>query len=396
MGRIYYRQGKKCIFDPIREMLIIQTPKEIVRQKFVKYLMEELKVPKNKIEVEVSMSHYKNGAKDRADIVVYAESNSNELIPEFVVECKASTVPIVDEVWFQAYKYNEILDTNLVVITNGCNTYAAVWDYEDESYYYIEKLPNYEELLEKNDIKRIYEECESWKRPGFSELMSVKTINQFKDLGWIGEETNKILYPLIIDLAGFLQDTKINFSPLKLNDLNIIEDGHRYTSFGNAAGGSWLGDYRYFILEDKDGNHQIVSISILGSLKCENHPRFGNRKGKTTLIVAIDDFDKSHNSIQLNLDKYTKVCDGKFIIWHDGTITTGKYGATKREELIDYIKIHDPELLNNDNTVKLGIFDTSKQITWEQDETRNFIERLIKYALIRDQFRENKKSKKGS
>ena len=391
LGKVYYRQGKKCIFDPIREILVIQTPEEIVRQKFVIYLIEVLKVPKNRIEVEVPMAHFKKGTRDRADIVVYGKNNSDELIPQFVVECKAPTIPIVDEVWHQVYKYNEILDTNLVVTTNGEITYAAIWDNEDKSYYYIEKLPSYEKLLDKENINLIYDECESWKRPSFSELMSSKTINEFIDLGWIGSDTSKILYPLIIDLAGFLQDTSISFSPVRLNELNIIDDGHRYSKFGNAAGGSWPGDYRYFILEDKDGNHQIISISIFGSLKCTNHQKFGNRKGHTTLVVAIDDFDKSHNSIQLNIDKYTKVSGSKLIIWHDGTITVGKSGAAKREELIDYIKVHDPELLNDDNTVKLGTFDISKQIKWTQKETRNFVERLIRYALIRDRFRKYKK-----
>lgn len=391
LGRAYYRQGKKCIFDPIREMIIIEMPEEIIRQKFIRYLMDVLKVPKNKIEVEVPMAHFQKGAKDRADIVIYAENKSGEIIPQAIVECKAPNVSIVDEVWYQVYKYDEILNTGFVIVTNGNDTYAAVWDTEDECYYFIEELPSYEELLDKESFKRIYDDSENWKRPKFSEVLSSKTINKFMDIGWIGEGTNQTLYPLIVDLAGFLQDTTTSFAPVKLNGLNIIEDGHRYSKFGNAAGGSWTGDYRYFMLEDKDGNHQIISISIMGSLKCENHPKFGNRKGHTALVVAIDDFDKSHNSIQLNIDKYTKVNGSKFTIWHDGTITVGKSGAAKREELINFIKVHEPKLLNDDDTVKLGTFDTSKQITWSQVEAKDFIERLIRYALVRDEFRKYKK-----
>ncbi|GIW49000.1 MAG: hypothetical protein KatS3mg079_476 [Caloramator sp.] len=122
-----------------------------------------------------------------------------------------------------------------------------------------------------------------------------------------------------------------NFSPINFEDLKIIEDGHRYTSFGNAGGGIWEGDYRYFILEDEQGNNQIISMSIFGSLKCTDHPQFGNRNGNTIFVVSIDDFEKRHNSLQLNLDKYTKIKGNEFTIWHDGTITIGKKWCSKKE-----------------------------------------------------------------
>jgi hypothetical protein len=69
----------------------------------------------------------------------------------------------------------------------------------------------------------------------------------------------------------------------------------------------------------------------------------------------------------------------------------GKSGAAKREELINFFKLHEPKLLDSDNFVQLGAFDMSKQITWAQIETKNFIEKLIRYALVRDQFRKYKK-----
>lgn len=50
-----------------------------------------------------------------------------------------------------------------------------------------------------------------------------------------------------------------------------------------------------------------MSISIYGAIAFYNDPRWCNRKGHTNLIVAIDDFDKRHNALQLNLDAYTLV-----------------------------------------------------------------------------------------
>ncbi|WP_164880586.1 hypothetical protein [Clostridium manihotivorum] len=33
LAKNYLKNGKRCIFDPIRKMLVIETPEEIVRQK---------------------------------------------------------------------------------------------------------------------------------------------------------------------------------------------------------------------------------------------------------------------------------------------------------------------------------------------------------------------------
>lgn len=387
IGREYYRKSQKCIFDPIREIFIVETPEEIIRQKFVRYLIEDLNVPKSKIEVEVPMTHFKKGAKGRADIVVYGENKDGFNVPIILIECKAPNVPLIDEVWFQAYKYDEILGAGFIIITNGNHTYGAVWNEEDEEYCFIEELPKYQQLLSGGYFKFIYDNSEGWKRPDFSELTSKNTIKEFLEYGWIGEGTDGYLYPLIINLAGFLQDTSVKFSPINIEGLNIIEDGHRYTSFGNAAGGTWEGDYRYFILEDKEGNNQIISMSIFGSLKCTDHPMFGNRKGHTTLVVAIDDFEKRHNSLQLNIDKYTIVKGNKYTIWHDGTMAVGKNGSAKRKEVIDYIKSQDLSMVDSEGRVILGSFDCSKEIRWNQQSTKHFIKNLIKYAILRDEFR---------
>ncbi|MFU0824066.1 type I restriction enzyme HsdR N-terminal domain-containing protein [Clostridium sp.] len=390
IGKTYYRQNNKCIFDPIREILIIETPEEIVRQKFIRYLIEELKVPKNKIGVEVPMTYFKKGARGRADILVYGEDEEGYNVPIIIVECKAPGIPLVDEVWFQAYKYDNILGAGFIIITNGDYTYAAVWDEVDKEYHYIEELPKYEDFISDKSFKFIFDDSEGWKRPDFKELLSKKNIEEFLDFGWIGEDTSENLYPLIMNLAGFLHDPKIKCSPFKVNGLNIIEDGHRYTWFGNAAGGIWEGDYRYFIIEDETGNNQIVSISIFGKAKCFNDPKWGNSKGTTTLVVAIDDFDKRHNSLQLNIDKYTKIKGNNYLVWHDGTLTIGKKGSAKRKEVIEFVQKQDPSLVDSSGKIIIGTLDCSEEINWKQKSTKEFIKNLIKYALVRDEFRRMK------
>lgn len=195
----FMRDGKKCIFDPIREILVIETPEELVRQKFIRYLNETLKVPKSMIEIEVPMSHFKKGKKGRADIVVHAEDDSGTKVPIIVIECKAKNVVMIDDVWDQVLRYDEILDTGFIIITNESVTYAAKWDEDD--YYFLTELPTYSEIIDCEEFE--FEESENflWKRPPFKALLRPHTIEQFTDYGWIGEDTSKELYPLITNLS---------------------------------------------------------------------------------------------------------------------------------------------------------------------------------------------------
>ncbi|MDM0493092.1 hypothetical protein QTH32_01735 [Clostridium perfringens] len=109
-------------------------------------------------------------------------------------------------------------------------------------------------------------------------------------------------------------------------------------------------------------------------------------KGNTVLVVAIDDFEKKHNSLQLNIDRYTCIDRNKYTIWHDGTLTIGKNSAAKRKDVIDYIKSIDPTMVINERII-LGSFDYSKEINWNQQSTKDFIINTIKYAVLRDEFR---------
>lgn len=390
IGKVYLRNYKECIFDPIREMLVLKTPEEIIRQKIVKYLIEYLSVPKYKIGVEVPLTILSKGATGRADIIVYGEENGVN-VPVILVECKAPNVSLIDDVWYQALNYVEKVGADLIILSNGNETYGLAYNRAEESLNILIEIPKYEDLMIKGNYKYIpLGEPIAWKRPDFNHLTSKETIENFLSYGWIGEDTQEALYPLIINLAGLLQDSREKFSPMRAKGIDIIEDDIRYTSYGNVAGGSWEGLYRYFILEDGDNSNQIVSMSIFGSMKVTNDPVFGNRRGSTVLIVAIDDFDKSHNSLQLNLDKFTIIDDSNFTIWHDGTLTVGKSGAAKRNEVIDYIKRNAPELVNSQGRIVLGTFDCSKEIIFEQLATKSFIINTIKYALLRDDFRKMK------
>jgi len=389
----YIRNGRSCYLDPLRQRLTIETPEETIRQKVLYYLKDQMGVPFDKIDVEVPMSHFKGRAQGRADIIVYGKDVEDSLRPVLVIECKAPHVVLTDDVFEQVARYNTVLNADTLMITNGISVEFWSWDYDEEAYRELAVIPSYADLVYKQ--KLIFDNSPklSWTRPDFFFLSSDELVQHFLDYGWIGEGTHCSLYHFLINLGGLIQDDSNKLDPQVIYGINIIEDGGiRHTTFGNAAGGSWTGHYRFFIIKDNEGNNQILSFAIFGSLKCENHPKFGNRRGHTSLIVAIDDYDKRHNALQLNLDNYILVNGNQVTIWHDGKITIGASGAAKKSELIEFIKIHSPDLLDaSSSRVILGSFDDTKEISWEQSETKKFIGRLIKYALIRDSFRRFKK-----
>lgn len=66
----YKREGKHVYLDCIREMFVLATPEEEIRQKILINLIDKWKISKNLIRVEDNISHYKKGIRYRADIVV--------------------------------------------------------------------------------------------------------------------------------------------------------------------------------------------------------------------------------------------------------------------------------------------------------------------------------------
>jgi len=147
------------------------------------------------------------------------------------------------------------------------------------------------------------------------------------------------------------------------------------------------------MIEDENGNNQIINISVIGSLKCKNDPKMGNRKGHTYLVVAIDNYKERHVSLELDLDKFIQIDDNHFIIWHNGRLTSGKGGSSKNIEVINFIKRHSSKLVNENNEIVLGRFDGTKEITWKQKNTREFVSNVIEYSLLRDKFRKFKKGR---
>ena len=135
--KIKSENGRKQIFDEIREKYVALTPEEWVRQNFVKYLVHEKKYPKGLITIEASLSY--NTLIKRSDIVAYNRLGQ----PTLIVECKAPEIKLNQETFDQAAMYNLILKVGHIIITNGLSHYCCTINNEKSTFEFISEIPNY-------------------------------------------------------------------------------------------------------------------------------------------------------------------------------------------------------------------------------------------------------------
>ena len=135
--------GKTLIYDPVRRKNVALTPEEWVRQHFVNYLIMDKNYLKERIANEVTISL--NGMSRRCDTVIYNQF----LEPIIIVEYKAPSVPITQEVFAQITRYNICLRVGILIITNGLEHYCCLIDYETSTCSYLKEVPEYDSLLLK-------------------------------------------------------------------------------------------------------------------------------------------------------------------------------------------------------------------------------------------------------
>lgn len=138
--KIMHDGGRIKIYDRLRKKYVALTPEEYVRQHFINWLIEYLHYPASIVNNEITVDF--NGMSRRCDTVVFRPGDS----PLMIVEYKAPDVNITQETFDQIYRYNSVLKARMLVVSNGLRHYCCVMDYDNDSYHFIPKIPDYREL----------------------------------------------------------------------------------------------------------------------------------------------------------------------------------------------------------------------------------------------------------
>jgi predicted type IV restriction endonuclease len=125
------------IRDPIRNKLLVLTPEEMVRQLMIQYLLHEKAVNPSRIAIEKAVTV--NRMPRRFDMLIY----DMNVHPWMLIECKAPSVELTQEVFNQAAAYNLPLKVPYLLITNGEFTSICRLDHREGTYVFMNGLPDF-------------------------------------------------------------------------------------------------------------------------------------------------------------------------------------------------------------------------------------------------------------
>lgn len=142
--KIIRRNGVLRIYDPLRKNYYCLTPEEYVRQRFVAWLIRDLKYPISLMANERGIRL--NQTYKRCDTVIF----NNEGSPLMIIEYKAPNVKLTQDVFDQIARYHIALKTSYLVVSNGIDHYCCKIDNNSNKYTFLPKIPSYIELKGKS------------------------------------------------------------------------------------------------------------------------------------------------------------------------------------------------------------------------------------------------------
>ena len=132
---------KPEILDFLRKRYVALTPEEWVRQHFTHWLVEHKGYPQGLLGNEIAL---KCGEKTlRCDSILY----NKEMQPVMIIEYKAPTVSVTQRVFNQISAHNLLLHVDYLVVSNGLQHYCCKMDYENQTYQFLEEVPDYLDFI---------------------------------------------------------------------------------------------------------------------------------------------------------------------------------------------------------------------------------------------------------
>ena len=136
---------ERKIFDPIRNKYVSLTPEEKIRQQTIKYLIQRLKIPPNRIGVEKSLHQLGDiGNKKRVDICIFDESD----IVVAIIECKAHYIGNQESPYIQALDYITSLNVLNYFVVDGYEMCGYHYNKSLGQFEPFDQIPCYEDLLQ--------------------------------------------------------------------------------------------------------------------------------------------------------------------------------------------------------------------------------------------------------
>lgn len=170
------RNNGKEIFAPLKNKWLVNKPEEEVRQKYICRLVDAYGYSLEQMDQERQVSNSQRGqGAARADIVVWKnkEDKTNSKSAMIVVECKAETVTIHEEDYFQGYNYASWAGADFFVTTNLKETrvFRVVKGELPKRLEEIADIPTAEKATNQKEIDKLLKQTKAFSRDEFSKLL---------------------------------------------------------------------------------------------------------------------------------------------------------------------------------------------------------------------------------
>lgn len=385
--KTYKSFEKDCYYDKVSKELRIRTPKEIVRLSFVEFLHDEIGIPYDAMELDVSISDYDSEENGYMDIGVFGRDEDKCDIIILVVGCRAKGKPLNDEVFEEVCNYADIAEAPFVALTNGEELELYYYDEEKDNYEQLEELLSYDGLCEKLSLDK-YSSFNPYQKIAdkFSNKEKVyKYLLEKTDI--IGEDTEKSSYPIIVFLEDLFMNHFNKMKTIEKKEFKVCDLGTRYASFGNFNEAICVGDYRFFKVENKLGNTQIVGMGLFAFKKIINNMDFNNLLEKTYLTIVVSDIRKQYNSLDLEIDKSSTVNNDEVVFFDNLELIKEKDSSFKREVVIEYLKNSDLKFEIENEKIIFGRIKITKELNINDSSVQGLLVNLINYALLLDKLK---------
>ena len=173
---IQKRNKDKEIYAPLKDKWLVMKPEEEVRQKYICRLVDSYGYSLDQMDQERQVNNSQRGrGASRADIVIWRnkmdrEENNDALI---VVECKAESVTIRKEDYFQGMNYASWAHADFFVTTNLKETriFKVVKGKIPDKLEEIVDIPNASKANNQKEIDKLLKQTKAFTRDEFSKLL---------------------------------------------------------------------------------------------------------------------------------------------------------------------------------------------------------------------------------
>ena len=167
---------KNKIYAPLKEKWLVLKPEEEVRQKFICRLVDSYGYSLEQMAQEMQVTNSQRGqGAARADIVVWKnkEDKHANKYPLIVVECKAESVTIRKEDYYQGMNYASWLHADFFVTTNLKETriFKIVTGEIPDKLEEIVDMPDASKANNQKEIDKLLKQTKAFTRDEFSKLL---------------------------------------------------------------------------------------------------------------------------------------------------------------------------------------------------------------------------------